>query len=127
MKKVLVATILVLTFALTCVAQEVCKRHTEPEGGFSFCPPDGWRIEQKTGDKYKMVFGTPTNGFTPNINIREGESAAPLADYVAANIAYLLANAEKEVGAANVKVLGQSDFVTASEQRGMKVVLPVGI
>ena len=74
-----------------------------------------------------MVFGTPTNGFTPNINIREGESAAPLADYVAANIAYLLANAEKEVGAANVKVLGQSDFVTASEQRGMKVVLPVGI
>ena len=72
MKKVLVATILVLIFALTCVAQEVCKRHTEPEGGFSFCPPDGWRIEQKTGDKYKMVFGTPTNGFTPNINIKEG-------------------------------------------------------
>ena len=41
---------------------------------------------------------------------------------MAASITYILANAEKEVGATNVKVLGQSDFVTASEQRGMKVV-----
>ena len=121
MKKGLAATILVLTFALTCVAQEVCKRHTQPEGGFSYCPPDGWRIEEQTGEKHKMLFGTPSNGFAPNINIKEGESAAPLADYVAAAITYILANTEK-IGATSIKVVGQSDFVTASEQRGMRVV-----
>ena len=37
-KFLLVATILTFTFALACIAQENCKRHTESEGGFSLNP-----------------------------------------------------------------------------------------
>ncbi|HKZ02116.1 MAG TPA: hypothetical protein VJ180_07745, partial [Pyrinomonadaceae bacterium] len=103
MKKALTVAILVLTLVLTSVAQE-CKRYTGPDGGFSFCPPDGWNLEERTGEKYKMVFGMPSNGFRPNINVKDEQSAAPLADYVAAGIEKILASAEK-IGATNIKIV----------------------
>ena len=120
MKKALTVAILVLTLVLTSGAQE-CKRYTGPDGGFSFCPPDGWSLEERTGEKYKMVFGMPSNGFRPNINVKDEQSAAPLADYVAAGIEKILASVEK-IGATNIKIVSQSDFVIGSEQRGIRVV-----
>ncbi len=120
MKKAALAFIVLLTFALTAASQQTCKRHTEPEGGFSLCPPEGWSIEEKTGQKYKVVFGTPSNNFTPNINLKEEAYDGPLNEYLAAGIKSILASTEK-LGATSIELTGQSDFVTDSGQRGFRV------
>ena len=111
----------VLALAAICFAQDFCKRHAEPAGGFSFCPPEGWTTREKEGEKFKLFFGPASANFAVNMNVKEEESALPLADYVAAGTRVVLASAEK-LGATSIKVVSQSDFVTAAKQPGIKVV-----
>src|SRR5437588_13048388 len=91
----------------TCAARaQTCNLDVEAEGGFSICVPDGWTVETKTGDKYKMIFA-PRSEISANINFKDGASAVPLEDYVAAEIKNLMSNIEK-TGATSIKVVSQT-------------------
>ena len=121
-KTVCVAAVVLMAFALPCAAQTTCRRNLE--SGFSYCPPDGWSIKQSLDDKFKTFLGPSSNILTPNINARDEENQAPLAEHVATSIKYIMANFQTS-GMTAVKLLDQSEFVTASGVRGIKVVFHV--
>jgi hypothetical protein len=122
MFKTVGAAALVLATALPCAAQARCRRNVE--SGFSYCPPDGWTLKQSLDDKFKTFWGPASSILTPNIQATEEDNEAPLSDHVAVGIKYIQANLQK-AGATAVTVLSQSEFVTASGQRGIKVVFHV--
>jgi hypothetical protein len=122
MQKTVGGLVLVLAIALPCAAQAPCKRNLE--SGFSYCPPDGWTIKQSLDEKFKMFLGPSSMTLTPNINARDEDNAVPLADHVATSIKYILTNFQT-AGVTAVKLLDQSEFVTTSGQRGIKVVFHV--
>ncbi|MDX6693564.1 MAG: hypothetical protein QOF02_1167 [Blastocatellia bacterium] len=113
MKRLLSAAVLVFVLSLCAVAQDVCQRHVEPLGGYSLCVPQGWSIEEKEGQSFKSIFAPRAEKFTPNLNVKEDTNAAPLADYAAASIKYVLAHYE-EIGATSLKLIEQSNFRTTS-------------
>jgi hypothetical protein len=121
MKKLLTAAaILLLVLVLACAAQETCKRHAEPEGGFSYCPPEGWEALEYPGLKFKTMHGTYSADLTPNMNVVEASSPLPLKGFVSSAVEHYSANA-KNLGAAYIKKLSQSEFTTLSGWRGFKV------
>lgn len=124
MKSFLIVAAAILVFSLNCPAQEhsreTCERHLEPEGGFSFCVPEGWTIQEREGNKYKMVFAPRATNFTPNINVKDETSTYQLDDYVTASIQTILNNREK-IGATSIKPVGQTAFITNSRLRGIRV------
>lgn len=120
MRRVFLSSALVVVLALSGFAQQPCKRHVEPAGGFSFCPPEGWTATERPDLKYKAWRPPPTKPFTPNINIKDDKNPAALADYVASGLKYALANKDK-IGADSIEVLEQSEFVTASGLAGIRV------
>jgi hypothetical protein len=119
MKRMLVAILFVFVLTQAGAAQDACKRHLEPSGAFSFCPPDGWSLMEKEGYKYKILHGPRGQVFTPNINIRDEANGAPLADYVSASVKEILTNYEK-IGATSVKLLEQSNFATTKRTAGIR-------
>lgn len=106
--------------ALSALAQP-CTRHTEAQGGFSICIPDGWAAKAQQGEGFQMLYGQPADGFTPNLNFKEEMSNLELSDYVAAGVKNILASKEK-IGATSIDVQGQSDFLTDAGLRGSRVV-----
>ena len=123
MRKILCSAAFALALTFNCVAQEAaCQRHSETAGGFSICAPEGWRVEERTGQKYRIIFGPRGEVFTPNLNFKDEASSTSLADYVAASLKNILANYEK-VGATSVKVVDQADFKTDSGLVGVRVSL----
>ena len=124
-KNALAAAVLACAVALPALlsgAEEPCKRNSE--SGFSYCSPEGWTIKQSLDEKFKAFWGPASNTLSPNINVKDEEDGTPLPEHVASNIKYILASPQK-AGATAVTALGQSDFVTASGQRGIKVVFHV--
>lgn len=101
-------------------AQDSCQRHVETGGGFSICIPTGWKVEEREGQKFKLLFGTRGQHFIPNINFRDHNDSRLLADYATAGIEYLLEN-YKDVGADSVKLVKREPFTTASGGSGVKV------
>lgn len=83
--------ILIFISALQAIAQQDCNRHVESQGGFSICIPDGWTGRERENQKYKVLFGEPSDSFTPNINFKEETTAVPLSEYVAAGIKKIIA------------------------------------
>ena len=122
MKKTACVAALLLAFALPSAAQTPCRRNVE--SGFSYCPPDGWAIKSSLDEKFKSFLGPQSNILTPNINARDVDNQVPLADHVATGIKYVLTNFQA-LGATAVKMLDQSEFVTASGVRGVRVVFHV--
>jgi hypothetical protein len=120
MKRLLFAAVLVSLTALSGFAQGVCQRHTEPLGGYSLCVPQGWSVEEKEGQKYKLIFAPREETFTPNINVKEDTHAAPLADYAAASINYVLGH-YAEIGATSLKMIEQTNFRTTSGLQSIRV------
>lgn len=124
MKKFLIAFTVALIVSFNCLAQqhaeEHCERHSEALGGFSFCVPEGWTVEEREGNKYKMVFAPRATTFTPNINVRDETSTYLLNEYVTASIRTVLDNREK-IGATSIKPMGQTEFITGSRLKGIKV------
>lgn len=92
MKKILLATLLTVIFPLASIAQEPCKRHAEPKGGFSFCPPEGWAINEDPKFAYKTI-----------VMKQSPEDMA------------------KQTGASEIGPASQSDFITTSKEIGIKV------
>jgi hypothetical protein len=101
------------------LAQETCKRDVEP--GLSLCVPIGWSVETKADQKFKTFFAPPAETFTANINLRDDTSSASLKSYVDESIKLVLSN-PPEIGAASIKLVGETDFATASGLNGNKVV-----
>lgn len=125
MKKILpVVALLTVAFTLACRAQEgaqaTCKRHAEPEGGFSFCPPEGWEMAQDSRLKFKTAVGPYSDGHTPNISVIKVNSPEPLGEFVSVAIQHYPASAER-LGAEYIKMLGRSEFTTHSKQKGIKL------
>ena len=106
--------------ASSTVAQEVCKRNIEPQGGFSFCVPGGWTAEEKEGQKYKLVFAPAAERFTANINMKDDMSTIPLEDYATISVDYILKN-YAQFGATAVKALTRESFTTKSGLPGVSL------
>jgi len=98
-------------------AADTDKRHTEPAGGFSFCPPKDWVIREVAGMKYKFAFGPLADGFAPNINVVDESFTGSLQAYVKANLETLPKVFK------GFKKLGQSDFKTDSGMNGVKIII----
>jgi hypothetical protein len=112
----------VLLAGVQYLAAQTCNRHVESVGGFSICFPEDWTARERPGDKFKSLFGPASDNFSPNINFRDEKSNAALSEYAAAGVRFILANKEK-IGATSIEPLGQSDFVTDSGMRGIRVLL----
>ncbi|MCA1631726.1 MAG: hypothetical protein LC785_05795 [Acidobacteria bacterium] len=121
MRRILILVGLVLAAGLNCLAQETpCRRVAEPAGGFSMCAPEGWTVEAKEGEKYKMMIAPRAETFTPNINFKDEANSMPLADYATASGKYAVENYEK-IGATSIRLVDRSDFVTSSKLAGIRV------
>lgn len=122
MKKILLATLLALVFPLASIAQENCKRHAEPKGGFSFCPPEGWTIKEDPNLKYKLMFGPRSDGFTPNLTVSElANMPLSVKEMVALFRTQSPEQMTKGIGASEIGPLNESDFITTSKQAGIKL------
>ena len=119
LKRFTFAIFFVLLLALGVFAQTPCKRHVEATGGFSFCPPDGWIIAEREGQKYKIVHQARNDSFTPNINVKDEITSYSLPDYVAASIKMITTN-YADIGATSIKLLTQSNFTTNNQTPGIK-------
>ena len=113
-----------LLVILLCVvssarAQEACNRHSEPQGGFSLCVPDGWTAQEKEGQKYKLLFAPAAERFVANINMKDDTSAIPLEDYATASVEYIVTNYSK-IGATDVKALTRAGFTTEAGLAGIR-------
>lgn len=117
--QLLLFAILILIAAHHTPAQQLCNRHVESQGGFSMCIPDGWIVRERENQKYQVMYGQRSDGFTPNINFKEEMAAMALSDYVAAGTRNMLATKEK-LGADSIEPLGQSDFTTEVGLRGIR-------
>ena len=105
----------------TCAARaQTCNRDVEAQGGFSICVPDGWTVETKASEKYKLIFA-PQSYIVANINFKDEANAAPLEDYVAAGTKNLMSNVA-QTGATSIKVVSQTKFVTDFNLNGIKVI-----
>ena len=119
-KRIVAVFALLLVTAAVGLAQE-CKRDIEPQGGFSLCVPDGWSVETKENQKFKMLFAPAAETFTANINMKDDESSASLTSYVGVSIKEILSN-PPSIAATSIKLVGWTDFVTASGLAGNKAV-----
>jgi hypothetical protein len=126
MKTTLSAALLILTFGISSAGQGNCARHLETDGGLSFCPPEGWIELKKAEDKYSQFLGPAQEGFTANLNIKDEINTTPLTDLVAASVKQIiLPGSAEKLGVTSVSLVNQSEFITASSQRGFKVTFRV--
>jgi hypothetical protein len=103
------------------LANAACSRHQETKGGFSLCPPDGWKTELSEQAKYTSFFAEAANGFMANINVQDEVANLPLAEYVTIGTKRAVEMA-KEAGFKRVDVTSRGDFTTESKERGVRVV-----
>jgi|SRR6185503_10522830 hypothetical protein len=115
MKRYLTIAAILLTVS-PLLAAEVGKRHREAAGGFSFCPPQGWTMQNIPGLKYSIAAGPVANGFAPNINVVDEKAGLTLNDYVDTN-KKLLAKSFK-----GYKELGKSEFKTTSGLKATRLI-----
>ncbi len=81
MKTLILAILLTLAFTVSGLAQK-CKEYSAPGSSYAFCPPEGWTIDQKKGEK-AFQYNSPTN--TANISVMDATDRGPR-DMVALNI-----------------------------------------
>lgn len=115
MRRYLFIAAILLTVA-PLLAADVGKRHREAVGKFSFCPPQGWTMQNIPGMKYSIAAGPAANRFAPNINVVDENSRMTLNDYVETN-KKMLAKAFK-----GYKELGKSEFKTTSGLKATRLV-----
>src|SRR5436190_2192033 len=113
-----------LACALSALAQETCTRHMEAAGGFSYCLPAGWTVQEYPGQKFKVVTGPTSEVFTANINVQANNNTAELRSYADAGIKAYLANGGS-LGKNNLSLAGRSEFITDSGEKADKAVFRV--
>jgi hypothetical protein len=96
-------------------AQQVERQDFGSGGIFSYVPPNGWKVSDFPGLKFKISRGDPVKGFAPNIVVADEAYNKSLDDYAKDN----LANLKKLFR--NLQVIGQSDFTTSDGTRVIKL------
>jgi hypothetical protein len=91
------------------------ERHVEPEGGFSFIPPDGWEMRSIPQSKFKAAIGPPAGGFTPNILVFKELWPGSLDDYINA--------ATESWVQKKANLVKREDFATAEGLEGRRLIL----
>ncbi|HYG74332.1 MAG TPA: hypothetical protein VEK08_04940 [Planctomycetota bacterium] len=119
-------TLVLLTAALLFNAVAAEPRYTEAAGGYSLVPPDGWKLADFPGFKYKIIHGTPNNGFAPNVNVLGEAFPGTLEDYVASNEVTLkrVITGYQKLSSANLKSDSGAPLIRMtiqSEQNKMKL------
>jgi len=89
---------------------------TDREDGYSYQPPAGWNSAAVPGMKYKIAFGRPDRGFSPNINIVDEAFRGSLRDYADLNTV----NMEKAL--LKFRILERSELRTASGDPAIRFV-----
>lgn len=110
----LVTTALIPAYA---IGQD-CRRHVEPAGDYSICPPEGWQTRSEK-NRYHSFFGPVTNGFGPNINVYDETARMPLKEYVALGHKAAIRMAKKE-GATRIAVISESNFTSDSNESAIR-------
>src|SRR5262252_8339555 len=105
--RVLIFIALLLAGAATAAGQKPCERYSELGVSFSACPPEGWVVQARVGEEFKIFTGPGAGNFRPNINFREEASNLSLEDYVDASSKVILGGAEK-LGAKGINLKSKS-------------------
>lgn len=102
-------------------ADGTCQRHVESKGDYSLCPPDGWEIRPPGKSPYHSFFLTTSGSLDPNINVFDQASDLPLRKFVKSGREKAIKMA-MDAGFKRVDVVEQSDFVTHSKEKAVRVV-----
>ena len=86
------------------------------ESSFSYNAPSGWKSQTIPGMKFKVVFGTPAQGFAPNINVVDESFPGSIEKYADANERTL------QKSLPGYKKLSRAPFVTSNSVKGIKMV-----
>jgi hypothetical protein len=97
-------------------SQEAQRPDFGGDGIFSYVPPQGWRVVEFPGLKYKIAHAAPANAFAANINVVSEKYTGSLEDYARDNVAQM------QAGGGGFALLGQTEFTTSEGLRGIKLV-----
>lgn len=109
--------ILLLSMALAFDANAQQTERPDFGGGgiFSYVPPNGWKVLEFPGLKFKISRGEPVKGFAPNIVVADEAYNKSLDDYAKDNIATL----QKIFH--GLTIISQTDFTTSDGTRVIKL------
>ncbi len=110
-----VILLLSMPLAFDANAQQVERQDFGGGGIFSYVPPNGWKVLEFPGLKFKISRGEPVKGFAPNIVVADEAYNKSLDDYAKDNIATM----QKLFHGLNI--LGQTDFTTSDGTRVIKL------
>ena len=106
--------------SMICIGTAQAQQGERPDFGgggvFSYVPPQGWKVAEFPGLKFKISLGAPVKGFSPNIVVVDEAYEKSLDDYAKDNIATM------QQMFPGMKLLGQSDFTTSDGARAIKLV-----
>ncbi len=112
---------LIICFSFICGCNKkdgvISGKHTEPLGGFSYIPPEGWNILEWPGYKYKIAVDNPKKGFASNINIVDAKHDGATLDLCVDESNNFAKNNLSEM-----KILSKEDFMTTKGLRMIKTV-----
>jgi hypothetical protein len=92
-------------------------RHYERNGGFSYCPPSGWKISKFLNSKYSIVVGPIENKFAANIDFFDEAYDGNIQSYVDEVIDLL------ELVLDDYVVLHRYTFITNAGLTGERVII----
>lgn len=112
------AFLLLSMFLVSDVNADQLERQDFGSGGvFSYVPPDGWKVADFPGLKFKISHGAPVNGIAPNIVVVDEAYNKSLDDYAKDNTATI------QKMFRGLKILGQTDFATSNGTRAIKEII----
>lgn len=91
-------------------------RHYEPEGGFSYVPPEGWDIvESSSSAAYKVARSQSGEAFAPNLTLVDEAFSGSLEDYVSLSMDNMAGFFE------GLQIVGRDPFETHTGSSGVRV------
>jgi len=107
---------LILTLASAGCSSKPPRKHHEPDGGFSYDPPETWKIVAFEDLKYKISHGASGNGFAPNINVVTETFRGSLEAYVDGNLKHMTTTLE------GMSILKREEFQTDDGLAAVRVI-----
>ncbi len=92
-------------------------RHVEKAGGFSFVPPDKWKVREWPGRKFKIAVGPAERGFGSNIVVADEAFDGTLDEYVKETKKSL------EKAFKKYRLVKQEEFKTATGITGARLII----
>jgi len=107
--------LLSMPLVLDANAQQTERQDFGGGGIFSYVPPNGWKVLEFPGLKFKISRGDPVKGFAPNIVVAEEAYNKSLDDYAKDSIVTM----QKLFH--GLKIISQTDFTTSDGTRVIKL------